>query len=517
MANTIYNYPYGDLTGQFNSLPGSNLDMTKFSSPFWIESQHTRWDNSFPRKMGGEELLYQGTDSITRKIYTNIIGNKKRTLLFQDKKIIQIDSNSNNEIIAITNRTPANFEEPDINYNFSVAEFPLTIETPSGLLTEVYIFFVALNNVANINNDEEQQIYYGRLDLNTPFEPYYAAIDAGNTPILQKTSGGVIVTGQRLFIFGNYGIVKYTERNNFNIIGLNNYAAEGSLKFVTAWLFRTGMLLWSANTLYFAQFTTTGLIIQIASSGISIISPNCVIDGRNSTFYWMGLNQFFMYNGAIQPLPNNMNRNYLFQTLNQNYKGNIWGMYVENFTEFWWFAPTSNSECDLLTIFNTTENTWYNTRMKKSAGLSAGVIDYPLTASNSFLPNSPVTLYPIWLQEKGVNQKIGEVSYPIEAYVKTKLLNIFDKQSNINTMLRLRRLEKDIRQEGDMILEIETYRYPESEPESVEPIVFTPETTNINLNIENGLISMKFISNTIDGFFQFGKLLIDFENGSPRP
>lgn len=515
----IYDNALGEFAKIIGVAPGANIDMTKFSTTMWLDSQHTRWDNGFPRKMGGYELLDYGTDSITRAIYVNIMFNKRRYVLMKDKSIIQLDVNELGAVVGVKDRTPVGYEPPPEgeNYNYSFTEFSITGFEVNKYISTVYLFFVPLQNAKNPYTDIEKQIYYGRMDEDTPFKPYEALLNGGTVPSLISTSGGIIENSQRLYIFGSGGLVYFTQRNDFNTIALGNNAAGGSLKLLGARPWRGNLLYWSPSMLYLGQAVDTAYTLQPLTS-ITIVSPSSIVDGRNSTYFWMGIGQMYSFNGALQIFQNDNNRNYLYKVLNKNYLGNCWGMYNEGFTELMWFAPINDDqETSLCIIHNTEEKTWYKTILRRSAGITTGLPLYPIMADNTDLITTPAEQYPLWYMEKGVNMKIGEEEYPITAWVESRMFNLFTENPQTNIALQLRRFEKNIDQVGDMQLQVKTYDFPDSMPVEQPIITFSPSTTNINFAKESSIFTIKFISNTIDGFYQFGPIVINYANGSTRP
>jgi hypothetical protein len=518
MSN-VYENSLGEFAKIIGIAPGANIDMTKFSTTMWTDSQHTRWDNGFPRKMGGYELLDYGTNSIVRAIYVNIVNDMRRYIWMKDKSIIQVDVNQMGSVVALRDRTPVDFEFPDAdnNYNYSYNEFSIPSFDGETLRSVVYLFFVPLENAKNPFTDKEKPIYYGRMDVDDPFKQYEAYIHGSETMSPIRTSGGVIVYDQRLYIFGNGGLVYFSERNKFDTIPLGNEASGGSLKLLAARPWRNGILYWSANTLYLGQQTTLAYTLTPQTT-MTIVSPTSIIDGRNSTYFWMGHDQMYAYNGALSVFQNDNNRNYLFKHLNKNYLGNCWGMYLEGFTEIMWIVPKDDEkEASLAIIHNTEEKTWYKTILNRSTGITTGIPLYPIMADNQDLVVTPSEQYPIWYHDKGVNMKIGNIQYPITAFVESRMFNLYMENPQANIALQLRRFEKNIDQVGDMQLQIKSYDYPDSVAIEQPLITFSPNTTNINFANESSIFTIKFISNTIDGFFQFGPIVINYVNGSARP
>jgi hypothetical protein len=515
----VYENSLGEFAKVIGIMEGANIDMTKFSTTMWLDSQHNRWDNGFPRKMGGYEVLDYGTDSITRAIYVNMINDMRRYVWMKDKSIIQVDVNQMGQVVAIHDRTPVDFEPPeeDNNYNYSFTEYSVT-EVVAGTFTSVvYLFFVPLENAKNPYTDTEKQVYYGRIDQTTPFEPYEAYIYGSPTRTPIRTSGGIIENTTRLYIYGNGGLVYFTQRNNFDLITTGSDGAGGSLKLIGAKPWRGNILYWSATTLYFGEETGADYNLSPLTSH-TILSPSTIIDGRNSTYFWMGLNQMYMFNGSLQVFQNDNNRNYLYANINKNYLGNCWGMYNEGFTEIMWIVPKDDDkEASLAIIHNTEEKTWYKTILNRSTGTTTGLPLYPVLADNQNLVLTPAEQYPIWYHEKGVNMKVGNTEYPIPAWVESRMFNLYTENPQANIALQLRRFEKNIDQVGDMQLQIKTYDYPDSFATVQPEITFSPTTTNINFANESSIFTIKFISNTIDGFYQFGPIVINYANGSARP
>lgn len=518
---SIYDNSLGEFAKVIPIQPGTNLDMTKFATNMWIDAQHTRWDNGFPRKMGGYELISYGSNTIVRSIYVNIVDDNRRYIYMQDNGVLQVDVNPEGSVVSVKNRTPQNWEAPDEdnNYNFSFTEFSLINSRSGSITSDTYLYFVPLENAKNPYTNKEKPVYFGRIDRDTPFEIYKAKVGNDATILTEiRTSGGIIESAQRLFIYGNGGLVYYTERNKPQEILTENFAAGGSLKLLASRPWRSNLLFWSPEVLYLGQFTVAAGLVLTPVTSITIASPSSIIDGRNSTYYWMGLNQMYAYNGALSVFQNDNNRNYLYEHLNKSYLGNCWGVYLEAFTEIAWFVPMNNDREASLGIFhNTEEKTWYKTILNRSCGITTGVAPYPVLADNQILPNSTNENYPVWYHDKGVNRKVGEQEYPIEAWVESKMFSIYLENVSANIALLLRRYEKNINQVGDMFLEVKHYNYPDSEPVSLESIRFSPTTTNINFAKESSLFSFKFTSNALNGFYQFGPLVINYENGNTRP
>ena len=111
---------------------------------------------------------------------------------------------------------------------------------------------------------------------------------------------------------------------------------------------------------------------------ISLLSQNCIVT-QNNIFYWIGHNQFYLYNGIIRILPNDTNRITFFYNLNFQYRNKVWGIYKEEYHEIWWYYPSgTNTECSDVIIYNIDGQFWFDTAHARSAGTTSGLYQYPL-------------------------------------------------------------------------------------------------------------------------------------------
>jgi hypothetical protein len=114
-------------------------------------------------------------------------------------------------------------------------------------------------------------------------------------------------------------------------------------------------------------------------------------------FFWMGIDRFYVYDGKVSELPNQMNINWVFDNLNFNQRQKVWATVVPRWGEVWWHFPFGDSEeCNCAVIFNAREKTWYDTRVSRGSGASPQTIRYPVwsgnTPSSTINPSATVTL-----------------------------------------------------------------------------------------------------------------------------
>ena len=153
-------------------------------------------------------------------------------------------------------------------------------------------------------------------------------------------------------------------------------------QFITALETTREILVWTDVSLHSMQFigapNTFGLV-QIAS-GLSIIGPNAVT-AVNDQVFWMGENQFYLYDGRTQQIPCTV-RDYVFDDINNDQRELVTAGLNSAYYEVFWFYPSKNStEVDKYVVFNYSEQVWYFGTLARTAWIDAEIRSYPVAAS----------------------------------------------------------------------------------------------------------------------------------------
>jgi hypothetical protein len=108
---------------------------------------------------------------------------------------------------------------------------------------------------------------------------------------------------------------------------------------VTAVETRQQVVVFTDTSLYAMQYLgppfTFG--IQLISENVSICSPLAAIAVSDQIF-WMGITEFYMYNGAVQRVPCAV-RDYVFDDINIGQLNKVTAALNAENTEIWWFYP----------------------------------------------------------------------------------------------------------------------------------------------------------------------------------
>lgn len=168
----------------------------------------------------------------------------------------------------------------------------------------------------------------------------------------------------------------------------------GSLKigsgsrFVRALQTKREILVWTDTSLHSMTFIgppfTFG--IQQLASNITIIGPNAAV-AVEDTVYWMGRDNFYVYNGSTAQLACNVKEKVFFD-FNTNEEDKVFAGVNSNFNEIWWFYPsTSATENDSYVIYNYAENLWYYGTLSRTAWIDRGIKEFPLATGSNYLFN----------------------------------------------------------------------------------------------------------------------------------
>lgn len=128
----------------------------------------------------------------------------------------------------------------------------------------------------------------------------------------------------------------------------------------------------------------------------------------------------------------------------------------------------------------------------------------------------------LWQHEIGTNEVIGQAENAIYSFFETNDLGLVSggpsQPSPVgeNRWLRLERLEPDFIMTGEMEMYVTGRPYAQSEDQTTGPYVFDGNTNKIDLKEQRRELRLKFVSNTQNGNYQLGYLLLNADIGDVR-
>jgi len=350
-------------------------------------------------------------------------------------------------------------------------------------------------------------------------------------------SGGCVVLHPYLFVYGNNGLIQNSSAGDFaNWVSpdanANNVATGKILKGLPI---RGGStspsgLFWAADALIrvsFAPSSAGGVnyywTYDLVSSQTSVMSSSGIIE-YDGIFYWAGVDRFLSYNGVVQEIPNTVNQNYFFDNLNLAQRQKVWATKVPRYGEIWWFYPKGDAtECTDAIIYNVREQSWYDAGQavgaRRSAGVFSEIFPKPIWAGNEV---DSAGKYVLWQHESGVDQVYLTSVNTIQSYFETSNLGTLgglvgsSDQPGDNLWTRIERVEPDFIQNGEMTVLVTGKGYADDVDIESAAFSFTPNTLKVDMREQRREMRLRFESNTYNGDYQAGKILLSLTTGDSR-
>ena len=350
-------------------------------------------------------------------------------------------------------------------------------------------------------------------------------------------SGGVVMLFPYLFVYGNYGLIQNCAAGDFNnwTSADSNANNVASTKVVKGLPLRGGTtspagLFWTLDSVvrvtYDPQTVGTSTLYwkyDLITQQSSIISSSCVIE-YDGIFYWIGVDRFLMYNGVVQEVQNTQNLNWFFDNVNTDQRQKIWVSKIPRWGEIWWFYPRGDSEeCNDAIIYNVREKCWYDAGSAAGAARSAGtfseVFKKPIWAGNV---QNIADGYTLWVHEQGTDEIFLRNVNAIPSYFETNVLGQSvglvgnAQQPGDNNWTRVERIEPDFQQVGNMEVTITGKGYADDTDQVSEPYIFSPSTLKIDMKEQRREMRIRFSSNTQNGTYFMGRVVLSVESGDVR-
>lgn len=527
---------------QIKSLPGIKRDGTKFEGDNYVDGQWVRFQRGLPRKIGGYRAISKYLREISRALheYTQDSLTYVHSGSANFVERFYIDGGYNTSVI--TNRTPAALVQNDANM------WQFDVDTAAGLGGAQIVAQVAPNLNCICNSDGGQLFYGGLFDT-------AALQEVTNLPTGYSLTGGVVALHPYTFGFGDNGYVMWSVPGNpTDFTGAGSGAANiTGQKIVRAMPLRGGPgnapsgLFWSADSLLRGSFVGGEAVFQFdtISTQTSILGSNTVIE-YDGIFYWIGTDRFLMFNGVVREIENNMNQNYFFDGLNQQYRQKVFAVKVPRYGEIWWCYPRGDAtEPSHAIIYNVRENTWYDCELP-NGGRSAGIFTsvFPKPLMTGVIPtispeeirvteaddtritqgddvrvtqDSEIEQYKLWVHEVGTDEIDGIDIQPVYSFFETGDLSL-PVTAQVNKALQVLMLEPDFVQSGDMTVQVvgrANARAPEvySEEHLIVETPQTPQEQVVYFKTQRRELRFRFASNTIGGDYQMGLILAHIKSG----
>lgn len=254
-------------------------------------------------------------------------------------------------------------------------------------------------------------------------------------------------------------------------------------------------LILSDSALYLHQYTGSSLVFdtRLAGRNCGLISPSALITAE-SIAYWMGPDNFFMFDGSVKPIPNVLDiHDYIFDQLRTDRGYLCAAFYVPRFKEVWFFVVVQGSEePGLYAIYNVAEPCWSVGTLTRVAGTYFGHGDTRpyWAADDGYLyfhedgrdADGAAMAASLTLAPYGLGQ--GKQSYEV-----LHVAPDFHEQS------------------GDVTLSLSTWnriRSTATTPLETQSKPITATDGLVDYRVSGRYVGMTVLSNTLGGHFRFG-------------
>jgi len=390
--------------------------------------------------------------------------------------------------------------------------------------------------------------------------------------VFREATGGMLYVSNRLFIYGNNGVVRWSsasqeksdKKTSLKIPFLffeDRYSINISTdKVIYGAEWRGGV---NTPTIIFWTLSSVIRITNITGSSSqpitdpddlsfrrevisrdsSILSSRSVVE-YDGIFYWPGTQRFFVFNGVVLPLENNLNRQTFFDTIDMKKRQKVFGIKNVSRDEIWWFYPEKGKAddvgCTRAVIYNVIDNSWYDTAIERSAGYFDNVSGNMYSVGKNLVPYPNDSNHYIW-QHEVENDQVnlyynGEAGSdtaqvkPIISYFTTPIIsyatyNKFKQPVGVDSTMKIMRIEPNLvpTDQVNMTITINSYEYPTSKAVPSEAILITEvkEDTRIvkpriDVEYQGGNINFTFRSNGLGSGYQMGTNFVVAKIGDNR-
>jgi hypothetical protein len=534
--------------------PGIKRDGTTFQPEYCTEGQWVRFRHGKICKMGGMlGFVYLGEGCTYVKLFP--LDNNKMLMFACIRAQIRpfiLDESFN----AGSPQGDSGFNSHGIDQNSILWQAAVVIYN-----AKQHIFFMATPILQDITQ-------------NTPSKYASCEMAGSNLKFTQhdtsgqynrNLNGGLCYSNPYLFLYGSNGIVQYSRSDNpFSFEGGDSGTLSlGSDKVIYGTPVRGGsnapsLLFWTMSSVVRVINIGTDKVnfhVDFLSKSSSIISTRCVVEYSN-VFFWPGTDKFYVFNGVVVPMKNDINTNYFFDNVDLDYRQKIFGIIQPKNGEIWWFYPEKigakgrdpsipKGENTRAIIYNEAGNYWYDTAISREAGTFCQELGIFMTYGRPLVKsgNSDADKIRFWIHEKGTVQEIQyynagnhrqpNILLPIPAYIKLPTIswaafnpggqNDQNGQSSqsgkgIDKWVSLKRFEPDFIMsdpDDEMQITVNSKEYAQSVEAFNITLPFTGKTEKLDFRTQGRHITLSFTFNGKSSV-EMGQCLLSLGVGDKR-
>ena len=258
------------------------------------------------------------------------------------------------------------------------------------------------------------------------------------------------------------------------------------------------ILIWTDTDMHSMQYIgppyTFGF--QKIGSNCAIVSSRAFAHFNGATF-WMGLRNFWVYDGSLQILPSSVNQ-YIFDDIDLVNAPKIHAATNTEFNEITWFYASeddnTNKEINRYVTYNVLEQSWAIGTFDRTVWEDRGVLKYPLAIDSGGQPYS---------HEKTVN---GDGS-AITAYIESGEFDIGEG----DRLMFINRIIPDFTMSGNLDITLKTRRYPNGSQATDSFTGVTSSTEKLDTRVRGRQAALRIESNDTDDNWRYGAVRLEMK------
>lgn len=244
----------------------------------------------------------------------------------------------------------------------------------------------------------------------------------------------------------------------------------------------------SLHRLFFTGPPSIFGLLPVAGS-CAISGPNAAVE-HNGTVYFMGLEDFYVYDGVLREMPCEV-RNHVFDDFNRVQRDKVYASPNVRFNEIWWLYPSASAtENDRYVSYDYVQGVWSIGELARTAMLDRNVV----------YTNNPICTDingNIFVHESGADAN----GQPMVGYLDSQ-------EAEINAggdIIHVHRLLPDFLElDGKIQVSLHGRRYPHGTQKTKGPKDVTASTERVDLRMRNRQIGIRIDFSELGSRFRMG-------------
>lgn len=323
---------------------------------------------------------------------------------------------------------------------------------------------------------------------------------------------GILVTDEKHLVAlgagGNKLLVQWCDQDDNTNWTVSDQTTAGSRNLVGGSEILFGIRTRGTNLIFTnaAVFTMTFVggggtfgFNTVAAGASGIIAPRAAVE-INGVVFWMGLNDFYLFDGVVRPIPNSKdNRRFVFDNLVGDQAGKVFCGANTLFSEIWWFYSTA-TEIDRYIKVNLEDWSWDVGALVRTAMIDRDEFANPLLAGGDGY---------IYAHESGNDDDAAAMGEHIQSAPR----QIGDGHHTMEIFNVIPDFE-DL--SGTVTLTLLTRYYPHDTEIQRAVGSVTTTTTKMDMRASGRQTALKLSDSGVGDFWRLGTVRMEVERGGER-